>query len=201
MKNTIVFALSSSVGLAEDICKELGLELGKCEVKHFADGEILVELGESVRGKHVYFVQSTSKPVNANLMEILIGIDACKRASAASITAIIPYFGYARQDRKAKPRQPITSKLVASLLERAGADRVVTVDLHATQIQGFFDIPADDITANGLIADYFKHQKGLGEIVVVSPDHGGAVRARNLANALGAPIAIIDKLFYQWHHY
>ena len=193
MKNTVVFALSSSVGLAEDICKELGLELGKCEVKHFADGEILVELGESVRGKHVYFVQSTSKPVNANLMEILIGIDACKRASAASITAIIPYFGYARQDRKAKPRQPITSKLVASLLERAGADRVVTVDLHATQIQGFFDIPADDITANGLIADYFKHQEGLGEIVVVSPDHGGAVRARNLANALGAPIAIIDK--------
>ena len=193
MKNTIVFALSSSVGLAEDICKELGLELGKCEVKHFADGEILVELGESVRGKHVYFVQSTNKPVNSNLMEILIGIDACKRASAASITAIIPYFGYARQDRKAKPRQPITSKLVASLLERAGADRVVTVDLHATQIQGFFDIPADDITANGLIADYFKHQEGLGEIVVVSPDHGGAVRARNLANALGAPIAIIDK--------
>ena len=116
-------------------------------------------------------------------MDILIGIDACKRASAASITAIIPYFGYARQDRKAKPRQPITSKLVASLLERAGADRVVTVDLHATQIQGFFDIPADDITANGLIADYFKHKEGLGEIVVVSPDHGGAVRARNLANA------------------
>lgn len=193
MKNTIVFALSSSVGLAKDICKELGLELGKCEVKHFADGEILVELEESVRGKHVYFVQSTNKPVNSNLMEILIGIDACKRASAASITAIIPYFGYARQDRKAKPRQPITSKLVASLLERAGADRVVTVDLHATQIQGFFDIPADDITANGLIADYFKHQERLGEIVVVSPDHGGAVRARNLANALGAPIAIIDK--------
>ena len=193
MKNTIVFALSSSVGLAEDICKELGLELGKCEVKHFADGEILVELGESVRGKHVYFVQSTNKPVNSNLMEILIGIDACKRASAASITAIIPYFGYARQDRKAKPRQPITSKLVASMLETAGADRVVTVDLHATQIQGFFDIPADDITANGLIADYFKHKEGLGEIVVVSPDHGGAVRARNLANALGAPIAIIDK--------
>ena len=126
-------------------------------------------------------------------MEILIGIDACKRASAASITAIIPYFGYARQDRKAKPRQPITSKLVASMLETAGADRVVTVDLHATQIQGFFDIPADDITANGLIADYFKHKEGLGEIVVVSPDHGGAVRARNLANALGAPIAIIDK--------
>ena len=169
------------------------MELGKCEVKHFADGEILVELGESVRGKHVYFVQSTNKPVNSNLMEILIGIDACKRASAASITAIIPYIGYARQERKAKPRQPITSKLVASLLERAGADRVVTVDLHATQIQGFFDIPADDITANGLIADYFRHKEGLGEIVVVSPDHGGAVRARNLANALGAPIAIIDK--------
>lgn len=193
MKNTIVFALSSNVELAKNICNELGLELGKCDVKHFADGEILVELGESVRGKHVYFVQSTSNPVNDNLMEILIGIDACKRASAASITAIIPYFGYARQDRKAKPRQPITAKLVASLLERAGANRVVTVDLHATQIQGYFDIPADDIAANGLIADYFKHKEGLGDIVVVSPDHGGAVRARKLAEALGAPIAIIDK--------
>ena len=192
MKNTIVFALSSSVGLAEDICKELGLELGKCEVKHFADGEILVELGESVRGKHVYFVQSTNKPVNSNLMEILIGIDACKRASAASITAIIPYFGYARQDRKAKPRQPITSKLVASLLERAGADRVVTVDLHATQIQGFFDIPLDNLVGVPLLAEYLQY-KGIEDPVVVSPDLGGVTRARQMADLLGAPIAIIEK--------
>ena len=192
MKNTVVFALSSSVGLAEDICKELGLELGKCEVKHFADGEILVELGESVRGKHVYFVQSTNKPVNSNLMEILIGIDACKRASAASITAIIPYFGYARQDRKAKPRQPITSKLVADLLTVAGVTRVVTVDLHAAQIQGFFDIPVDEMQALPLISNYFKTKK-LEDICVVSPDHGGATRARKLAVALDAPVAIIDK--------
>ena len=153
MEKTIVFALNSSRELAEQICDILGIELGKCEVKHFADGEILVELGESVRGKDVYFIQSTNKPVNDNLMELLIGIDACKRASAATINAIIPYFGYARQDRKAKPRQPISSKLVASLLERAGADRVITMDLHATQIQGYFDIPADDITTLPLIGE------------------------------------------------
>lgn len=193
MENTIIFALSSNVELAKEICKDLGMELGNCEVKHFADGEVLVELGESVRGKHVYFIQSTNKPVNDNLMEILIGIDACKRASAASINCIIPYFGYARQDRKAKPRQPISAKLVASLLETAGADRVVTVDLHATQIQGYFNVPADDLTCMSLIADYFKHKEGLGEIVVVSPDHGGTVRARKLADLLGAPVAIIDK--------
>lgn len=192
MKDTVVFALSSSIGLAHGICKELGIELGKCKVNHFADGEILVELGESVRGKHVYFVQSTNSPVNDNLMELLIGIDACKRASASTINCIIPYFGYSRQDRKAKPRQPITSKLVASLLETAGADRVVTVDLHATQEQGFFDIPADDISALRLIANYLKH-KNIEDVTVVSPDHGGTVRARNLALELDAPIAIIDK--------
>ncbi|MDD7280591.1 ribose-phosphate diphosphokinase [Floccifex sp.] len=192
MKDTIVFALTSSKGLAQGICRELGIELGKCRVNHFADGEILVELDESVRGKHVYFVQSTNAPVNDNLMELLIAIDACKRASASTINCIIPYFGYSRQDRKAKPRQPITSKLVASLLETAGADRVVTVDLHATQEQGFFDIPADDISALKLIANYLKH-KNIEDITVVSPDHGGTVRARNLALELDAPIAIIDK--------
>lgn len=193
MKNTIVFGLSASQDLAKRICDELGMRLGKSEVRHFADGEILVELGESVRGKHVYFVQSTNCPVNDNLMEILIGIDACKRASAASINCVIPYFGYARQDRKAKPRQPISAKLVASLLQSAGASRVVTVDLHANQIQGFFDIPADDISCTGLIGDYFKHKEGLSDVVVVSPDHGGTVRARNLAEFLDAPVAIIDK--------
>ncbi len=193
MKKPIVFALNSSKELAEQICEILGVELGKCEVKHFADGEILVELGESVRGKDVFFVQSTNKPVNDNLMELLIGIDACKRASAATINAIIPYYGYARQDRKAKPRQPISSKLVASLLECAGADRVVTMDLHATQIQGFFDIPADDISGLALIGEDFKTVEPGNDVVVVSPDHGGTVRARRLAEQLNAPLAIIDK--------
>lgn len=191
--NTIIFALNSSQDLARQICDLLGMELGKCEVKHFADGEILIELGESVRGKDVYFIQSTNKPVNANLMELLIAIDACKRASAATINAVIPYFGYARQDRKAKPRQPISSKLVASLLEVAGADRVITMDLHATQIQGFFDIPADDLAALPLIAQHIKEVTNGEDLVVVSPDHGGVVRARKLAEELNAPIAIIDK--------
>lgn len=193
MEKTIVFALNSSKELAQQICDILKIDLGKCEVKHFADGEILVELGESVRGKDVYFIQSTNKPVNDNLMELLIGIDACKRASAATINAIIPYFGYARQDRKAKPRQPISSKLVASLLERAGADRVITMDLHATQIQGYFDIPADDITTLPLIGEYIKTVETGNDVVVVSPDHGGTVRARRLAEMLNAPLAIIDK--------
>lgn len=191
--NTIIFALNSSQDLARQICDLLGMKLGKCEVKHFADEEILIELGESVRGKDVYFIQSTNKPVNANLMELLIAIDACKRASAATINAVIPYFGYARQDRKAKPRQPISSKLVASLLEVAGADRVITMDLHATQIQGFFDIPADDLAALPLIAEHIMEVTKGEDLVVVSPDHGGVVRARKLAEELNAPIAIIDK--------
>ena len=159
---------------------------------HFADGEILVQLGESVRGKNVYIVQSTCNPVSSNLMELLIAIDACKRASANTITAVTPYYGYARQDRKARPRQPITSKLVASLLETAGATRVMTMELHATQIQGFFDVPADDISCLPIIANYFK-EKNIEDLVVVSPDHGGTTRARALAQRLNAPIAIIDK--------
>ena len=192
METTLVFALSSSIELAKEIVAELGLPLGECEVKHFADGEIMVELGQSVRGKHVYIVQSTCNPVSTNLMEVLIAIDACKRASAAHITVIMPYFGYARQDRKARPRQPITSKLVASLLETAGANRVITMELHATQIQGFFDIPADDISAMSIIGNYFR-SLDLENIVVVSPDHGGVTRARKLAEMLHAPLAIIDK--------
>ena len=192
MEKTLVFALSSSIELAKETVAELGLPLGECEVKHFADGEIMVELGQSVRGKHVYIVQSTCNPVSTNLMEVLIAIDACKRASAAHITVIMPYFGYARQDRKARPRQPITSKLVASLLETAGANRVITMELHATQIQGFFDIPADDISAMSIIGNYFR-SLDLENIVVVSPDHGGVTRARKLAEMLHAPLAIIDK--------
>ncbi len=189
---TVIFALSSSAGLANEIAAHLGIPLGLCEVKHFADGEIMVDLGESVRGKHVYIVQSTCAPVSSNLMEVLIAIDACKRASAEHIAVVMPYYGYARQDRKAKPRQPITSKLVASLLEKAGADRVITMELHATQIQGFFDIPADDISAINIIGAHFK-SLNLADVVVVSPDHGGTTRARKLAEILHAPLAIIDK--------
>ena len=193
MKNKItVFALSASQDLAKDIAKNLGTELGDCKVHHFADGEILVEIGESVRGKDVYIVQSTSNPVTENLMEILVLVDALKRASAKEITAVIPYFGYARQDRKAKPRQPITSKLVADLLTVAGVNRVVTVDLHARQIQGFFDIPVDEMEALPLLYKYFV-QKNIPDLCVVSPDHGGATRARKLSEALDCPIAIIDK--------
>lgn len=195
MKNKItVFALSASGELANDIAEKLGTKVGKSKVHHFADGEILVEIDESVRGKDVFIVQSTSNPVTENLMEILVLADALKRASAKEITAIIPYFGYARQDRKAKPRQPITSKLVADLLTVAGVTRVVTVDLHAAQIQGFFDIPVDHLMGAPLIADYFDRHGLVGEdVVVVSPDHGGVTRARKLAQFLQTPIAIIDK--------
>ena len=193
MKNKItVFALSSSVELAQDIWDNLGCEMGKSKVHHFADGEILVEIDESVRGKDVFIVQSTSNPVTENLMEILVLADALKRASAGEITAIMPYFGYARQDRKANPRQPITSNLVADLLTSAGVNRVVTIDLHAAQIQGFFNIPVDDMQALPLICNYFKN-KNLDDICVVSPDHGGVTRARKLAQCLKTPIAIIDK--------
>ena len=194
VKETIVFALTSSTDLAASVCKSLGLPLGKIKVEHFADGEILVEPQESVRGRTVFIVQSTCNPVTEHLMEVLICIDACRRASAGEINVIMPYYGYARQDRKAKPRQPITSKLVANLLETAGANRIMTFDLHAAQIQGYFDIPIDDMTAVPMIGQYFK-QKNIpsDELVVVSPDHGGVVRARRLADLLDAPIAIIDK--------
>ncbi len=193
MKNKItIFALSSNQDLANSIAKIIGTEVGESKVHHFADGEILVEIGESVRGKDVFIVQSTSNPVTENLMEILVLADALKRASAKEITAVIPYFGYARQDRKAKPRQPITSRLVADLLTTAGVDRVVTVDLHARQIQGFFDIPVDEMEALPLICKYFKN-KNIEDLCIVSPDHGGATRARKMSEALDCPIAIIDK--------
>lgn len=193
MKNKItVFSLSSSKKLAQDIASILGTKVGDCKVHHFADGEILCEIGESVRGKDVFIVQSTSNPVIENLMEILVLTDALKRASAREITAVIPYFGYARQDRKAKPRQPITSKLVADLLTTAGVNRVVTVDLHAAQIQGFFDIPVDEMQALPLLIKYFRKKK-VQDLCVVSPDHGGATRARKMSEAFDCPIAIIDK--------
>ena len=193
MKNKItVFSLSSSKKLAQDIASILGTKVGDCKVHHFADGEILCEIGESVRGKDVFIVQSTSNPVTENLMEILVLTDALKRASAREITAVIPYFGYARQDRKAKPRQPITSKLVADLLTTAGVNRVVTVDLHAAQIQGFFDIPVDEMQAKPLINKYLRKKK-VQAISVVNPDHGGATRARKMSEAFDCPIAIIDK--------
>ena len=193
MKNKItVFSLSSSKKLAQDIASILGTKVGDCKVHHFADGEILCEIGESVRGKDVFIVQSTSNPVTENLMEILVLTDALKRAAAREITAVIPYFGYARQDRKAKPRQPITSKLVADLLTTAGVNRVVTVDLHAAQIQGFFDIPVDEMQALPLLIKYFRKKK-VQDLCVVSPDHGGATRARKMSEAFDCPIAIIDK--------
>ncbi|MDO4701283.1 MAG: ribose-phosphate pyrophosphokinase [Erysipelotrichaceae bacterium] len=194
MKETVVFALTSSQELVEEICDYLKLPTGQISVKHFADGEIIVEPEETVRGRRVYIVQSTCVPVTQRLMEVLIAIDACKRASAGEINVVMPYYGYARQDRKARPRQPITAKLVADLIQVAGANRVVTIDLHTTQIQGFFDIPIDDLSAIPMIGQYFR-TKGLDldNVVVVSPDHGGTTRARRLADALGAPIAIIDK--------
>lgn len=194
MQDTKVFSLSSNTELVEEICNYIGAEPGKLSVKHFADGETLVELEETVRGKKVFIVQSTCRPVNESLMELLVAIDCMKRSSAKDIVAIIPYFGYARQDRKAKPRQPITARLVANLLTAAGANRVVTIDLHATQIQGFFDFPIDDLTAIPMIGQYYLN-KGIDpeDTVVVSPDHGGTVRARRLAEALDVPIAIVDK--------
>ncbi|CAM3702004.1 ribose-phosphate pyrophosphokinase [Erysipelothrix urinaevulpis] len=193
-ENIVVFGLSSNVELTAEICEHLDLKPGKIDVKHFADGEILIEPLESVRGKHVYIVQSTSTPVSETYMEVLIAIDACKRASAKEITVVMPYFGYARQDRKARARQPISAKLMANLLETAGADRVVTIDLHAPQIQGFFDIPTDDLTAVAMIGQYYRKKGFDQDIVVVSPDHGGATRARKLADTIpNSSIAIIDK--------
>lgn len=192
--NTVIFALSSNVALAEDICKHLNMPLGKIEVRHFADGEILIEPMESVRGKHVYIIQSTCYPVSETYMEVLIALDACLRASADEITVVMPYYGYARQDRKARARQPISSKLMANLLTTAGANRVVTIDLHAPQIQGFFDIPTDDLTAVAMIGQYYRNKNFQDDIVVVSPDHGGATRARKLSDTIpNSTIAIIDK--------
>lgn len=192
LDRTLVFSLSRSKKLTKKVCDSLGIEVGDCIVHNFADGETLVEVNQSVRGMNCYVIQSTSAPANESIMELLIMIDALKRASARTINIIMPYYGYARQDRKAKPRQPITSRLVADMLQTAGASRVVTFDLHARQIQGFFTIPIDDITAMPLLANHFLPLRNE-ELVVVSPDHGGTTRARDLSNILGCPLAIIDK--------
>ena len=189
-----VFTLNSNPDLALDIAKQIGVPLGECSVSTFSDGEIQINIEESVRGCDVYVVQSTSSPVNDNLMELLIMIDALKRASAKTINVVMPYYGYARQDRKARSREPITAKLVANMLQTAGATRMVTLDLHAAQIQGFFDIPVDHLMGAPLIANYFLEKGIVGDdVVVVSPDHGGVTRARKLAEFLKSPIAIIDK--------
>lgn len=187
-----IFTGNAHPELAEKIASIMGKPLGKCDVAQFSDGEISLNLWESVRGVDVYIVQPTCDPVNDNLMELLIMIDAMKRASAGRINAVIPYYGYARQDRKAKARDPITSKLVANLIVAAGADRVVTMDLHANQIQGYFDIPVDHLVGMPILAKYFK-EKNLDDVVVVSPDHGSVTRARNMAEYLDCPIAIVDK--------
>ena len=189
-----IFSLNSNNPLAQEIAKEMGVELGKSSVKHFSDGEVQISIEESIRGCDVFIVQSTSAPVNEHLMELLIMVDAVKRASARTVNVVMPYYGYARQDRKAKAREPITAKLVANLLETAGATRVIVLDLHAPQIQGFFDILIDHLAAVPLLSDYFK-TKGFNpdDVVIVSPDHGGVTRARKMAERLKAPIAIIDK--------
>jgi len=184
---------NSNLPLGEAIAAYLDLSLAKCSVRRFADMEIFVEILENVRGEDVFVLQSTSYPANDHLMELLIMIDALRRASARRITAVIPYFGYARQDRKVGPRTPISAKLVANLITRAGADRVLTVDLHAGQIQGFFDIPTDNLYAAPVKVADIKKNFELGNVMVVSPDVGGVVRARGLAKRIGAPLAIIDK--------
>ncbi len=188
-----IFALNSNKPLAQKIADAVGVPLGKTSVDRFSDGEIRINIEESIRGCDIFIIQSTSAPVNDNLMELLIMMDALRRASARTINAVIPYYGYARQDRKVRSREPITAKLVADMIVKAGADRVISLDLHAAQIQGFFDIPVDHLMGAPLIADYFITQGVDKDAVVVSPDHGGVTRARRLAEFLKAPIAIIDK--------
>ncbi|QGQ93684.1 ribose-phosphate diphosphokinase [Paenibacillus psychroresistens] len=187
-----VFTCNSNPALAQEIVDYIGVALGDAEVFRFSDGEIQIRLNESVRGCDVFLIQSTCYPVNDHLMEVLVMIDALKRASVKSINVVMPYYGYGRQDRKARSRDPITAKLVANLIETAGAHRVITMDLHAMQIQGFFDIPVDHLLGVPILGQYYRAKK-LPNVVVVSPDHGGVVRARRLADYLSAPLAIIDK--------
>ncbi len=190
--NFKVFTCNANPRLAEEVVEILDIPLGDAEVSRFSDGEIRVKVNESVRGADIFVVQPTCAPANDNIMELLIMVDAFRRASAASINVVMPYYGYGRQDRKAGARDPISAKLVANLIETAGVDRLITMDLHATQIQGFFDIPVDHLLGVPILAEHFL-KKQIDDIVVVSPDHGGATRARRLAERLKAPIAIIDK--------
>ncbi len=187
-----VFTGNSNRGLAEEICRHLKIPLGEALVSTFSDGEVMVQINENVRGRDIFVIQSFSNPVNNHIMELLIMLDAFKRASAYRITAVIPYYGYARQDRKVQPRVPITAKLVADLISTAGADRALTIDLHVGQIQGFFNIPVDNLFATPVLLDYLR-TRGLRDLVVVSPDAGGVERARAFAKKLKASLAIIDK--------
>lgn len=193
--NVKIFSCNGNIELAEQVASEIGLPLGKCEVNKFSDGEISVKINETVRGADVYIIQPTSSPVNDNLMELLIMIDAVKRASAERVNAVIPYYGYARQDRKARARDPISAKLVANLITSAGADRVISMDLHCAQIQGFFDIPVDHLYGMPLLAKYYADKIGEGneEYVAVSPDLGSVTRTRSFAQKLNIPLAIVDK--------
>ena len=194
-KDIKIFSGNSNPELAKAICAKLQLPLGSSEVKTFSDGESAISIYETVRGSDVFVIQSTCMPVNDNLMDLLIMIDALKRASAGRVTAVIPYFGYARQDRKTKPRDPISAKLVANLITRAGADRVLTMDLHANQIQGFFDIPVDNLLGAPLFVDYFnqKYAEVHEDTMVVSPDVGSVARVRSFAQKMNMPMAIVDK--------
>lgn len=194
MREWVILSGNANAPLAEKICEKLGKPLGRCDVRRFSDGEVFVEIRENVRGRDVYVIQPTCRPANDTLMELLIIIDALKRASAKEITAVVPYFGYARQDRKVAPRTPISAKLVSDLITAAGATRMLSMDLHAGQIQGFFDIPFDNLFASPVLLDYLKNELPKGEeVVIVSPDAGGVERARAIAKRLNASVAMIDK--------
>lgn len=191
-ENFKMFTLNSNRELAEEMSQLLGCELGKSTSTQFSDGEIQLHIQESVRGSEVFIVQSASEPINEHIMELLIMIDALKRASAKMINVVMPYYSYARQDRKARSREPITARLIANLLETAGATRILTIDFHSPQVQGFFDIPVDHLTGIPILADYFE-KKALEDLVIVAPHNGGVVRARKLANILNVPLALIDR--------
>ena len=191
-KKLKIFTGNANPALAKEICDYLGLPLGEAFVGRFNNGEVQIMIDESVRGKDVFIIQPTSYPVNDNLMELMVMADALKRASARHITAVVPYYGYARQDRKTRGREPITAKLVANLMQTSGITRLVTIDLHAGQIQGFFDVPVDHLYGASILAKYI-NEKSLEDVIVVSPDLGGVTRARDLADRIGAPIAIIEK--------
>jgi len=192
-RSLMVFSGRGNPELSQNVADKLGIELGRVEIKTFADGEIYVKYGESIRGADVFIIQPTCRPVNDNMMELLIMIQAARLASAHRVTAVVPWMGYSRQDKKSCPREPITARLVADVIQAAGADRVVTMDLHAGQLQGFFDVPVDHMTALSMIADYFK-LKGIEDMVVVSPDAGGMKTAKRMADRLGCSVAVLSKL-------